>query len=176
MTEWHVAEDPGTHEVSDLETFYVTNFREPVRVVVCYLVVVRIALFSFCDTLYSDDSAQVSRSISHFKCEMNECALDGVYFLVFSRLRLTLHFFCNADEGRWDCKQVVNNASFIPTEENANKLSTWNQHYGHQQSSCRYRKNYRPSDEGQGYWEFMMVQCAVNCYSQWFGKFELIFP
>eukprot|EP01083_Nonionella_stella_P310290 1101893_1 len=48
----------------------------------------------------------VSRSISHFKYQ-----------------------------GRWECKQLVTNASFVPTEENARKIESWNQHFGHDPSS-----------------------------------------
>ncbi|KAL9187203.1 hypothetical protein ACHAXT_010923 [Thalassiosira profunda] len=73
----------------------------------------------------------VSRSISHFKYE-----------------------------GRWDCKQLMNNVSFIPTEDNANKLESWNQSFGHRPTSCLYRKRNRTA-------VCRMSQCAVNCNIQW---------
>lgn len=49
------------------------------------------------------------------------------------------------------------NMSFVPSEENAEKLETWNKSHGHHHSSCR-----RSS-------QFNMSTCAVNCYSQWFS-------
>ena len=63
-------------------------------------------------------------------------------------------------EGRWDCRELVNNSTFHPTEENARKIEDWNETYGFEQSSCRYDKSV------QGY-VFRMQTCAVNCYSQW---------
>mmetsp|Transcript_13910 Transcript_13910/g.30325 ORF Transcript_13910/g.30325 Transcript_13910/m.30325 type:complete len:746 (+) Transcript_13910:15-2252(+) len=81
----------------------------------------------------------VSRSISHFKYE-----------------------------GRWDCKELMNNDSFIPTEDNALKLETWNQTHGHQPSWCKLRPNGEPF--------FHMLKCAVNCYSQWFGDAGIACP
>jgi len=53
------------------------------------------------------------------------------------------------------------NATFVPTEKNARKISTWNQHFGHDPSWCNYEKS-------KG-WVFHMVNCAVDCYSQWFA-------
>ena len=60
------------------------------------------------------------------------------------------------DEGRWDCKQLIKNESFIPTEENAHKISTWNQIHGH---DSHYRNKAK---------FFRLIKCAVNCYIQWF--------
>lgn len=61
-------------------------------------------------------------------------------------------------EGRWDCRELVYNSTFHPTEENARKIEDWNETYGFEKSSCRYKK--------EGY-KFHMTTCAVNCYSQW---------
>ena len=63
-------------------------------------------------------------------------------------------------EGRWDCRQLIYNKTFYPTEDNARKIEDWNETYGFEKSSCRY------SQELHGY-KFRMVTCAVNCYSQW---------
>ena len=66
----------------------------------------------------------------------------------------------HADEGRWDCKQLVTNLTYMPTLHNAKSIETWDKHYGHVESSCK-TKNKRPS--------FRLGPCAVNCYSQWFS-------
>ena len=66
----------------------------------------------------------------------------------------------HADEGRWDCKQLVTNLTYMPTLHNAKSIETWDKHYGHVESSCR-TKNKRPL--------FRLGPCAVNCYSQWFA-------
>lgn len=63
--------------------------------------------------------------------------------------------------GRWDCRQLVKNHSFVPTEDNARKLETWNKTYGHESSFCKYIGKDQPI--------FRLVDCAVNCYSQWFS-------
>jgi len=54
----------------------------------------------------------ISRSISHFKYQ-----------------------------GRWDCHDLVfaNKRKFVPTEENANSLLTWNETGGHEPSKCKVK-------------------------------------
>lgn len=52
---------------------------------------------------------------------------------------------------------MIEDASFVPSEDNAEKLETWNQTHGHHPSSCLRRRN------------FFMSTCAVNCYCQWFS-------
>lgn len=52
---------------------------------------------------------------------------------------------------------MMYNESFVPSEENALKLETWNKEYGHHPAYCYNAP------------EFRMSQCAVNCYSQWFA-------
>ena len=67
------------------------------------------------------------------------------------------HFKYN---GRWPCKTLVK-GDFVPTEENAFKLESWNGTNGHdRKDSC---KNHRTSSS------FSLGDCAVNCYTQWFG-------
>lgn len=78
---------------------------------------------------------QVSRSLSHFKYE-----------------------------GRWDCRQHINNATFIPTAENAESLESWTKNEGllgrKKQAFLCGQQNGHPI-------AFKMVTCAVNCYIQW---------
>ena len=52
---------------------------------------------------------------------------------------------------------MVTDDSFVPTEDNAEKLETWNQTHGHSPSSCMRHRSFR------------MTTCAVNCYCQWFS-------
>ena len=69
--------------------------------------------------------------------------------------RAISHFKYN---GRWPCKQLVNH-SFVPTEDNAAQLETWNQTMGHEpKEKCSSREQV-----------FRLGDCAVNCYTQWFG-------
>ncbi|KAL7537867.1 hypothetical protein ACHAWF_005930 [Thalassiosira exigua] len=49
----------------------------------------------------------------------------------------SLHTPKRTDEGRWNCRQLVDNATFVPTPENARKLDTWNQ------QGTRWQKNRR---------------------------------
>jgi hypothetical protein len=76
----------------------------------------------------------VSRSLSHFKYE-----------------------------GRWDCKQLTTNYTlYNASEENANKLETWNStagHYGGVQCMQNRKREM-----------FFLVKCASNCYTQWFSS------
>lgn len=65
-------------------------------------------------------------------------------------------FFFSIDQGRWDCKGALVKDSFVPTEENARKIETWNQTSGHEPQTCR-----------KGF--FKLGMCAVNCYTQWFS-------
>lgn len=126
-----MAEDPGTH---DEATLYVTHVREP-----------------------------VSRSISHFKCKVNYLFTDLTPQLIPPTLisnYMPLFWFALralSDEGRWNCTDMMYNESFVPSEENALKLETWNKEYGHHPAYCYNAP------------EFRMSQCAVNCYSQWFA-------
>jgi len=66
------------------------------------------------------------------------------------------HFQYN---GRWPCK-TLQHREFEPTEENAYKLESWNETQGHEaKKTCHTRKND----------VFRLGDCAVNCYTQWFG-------
>eukprot|EP00986_Skeletonema_menzelii_P015795 scaffold12700_cov142-Skeletonema_menzelii.AAC.5 len=66
------------------------------------------------------------------------------------------HFKYN---GRWPCQKLVK-GDFVPTEENAYKLETWNETNGHNsKDSCR----------GRHTTGFKLGDCAINCYTQWFG-------
>ena len=58
-------------------------------------------------------------------------------------------------EGRWDCKQLVKNHSFVPTKSNARKFEDWKETNGFVPSDC---------DE-----PFSFTECAVNCYLQSFS-------
>jgi len=79
---------------------------------------------------------QVDRSISHFKYQ-----------------------------GRWDCSDLSkmrrrDDTAFIPSEETANKITTWNQTSGHVPQEC--------TSKNSGI-HFKLGICAVNCYTQWFS-------
>ena len=52
---------------------------------------------------------------------------------------------------------MMYNDTFVPSEENALKLETWNKAHGHHNASC------------PNYPEFRMNTCAVNCNIQWFS-------
>lgn len=78
----------------------------------------------------------VSRSISHFKYE-----------------------------GRWDCKQLTANKTYVPTEDNAKTLEEWSEDYGRyggHMFPCAYAKSPKKR-------YFKMLTCGVMCYSQWFA-------
>lgn len=63
-------------------------------------------------------------------------------------------------QGRWSCRdQLIKmiKDEFIPTEENAKKLETWNATGGHSPIHCD-----NPN-------VFKLGECAVNCYTQWFS-------
>ena len=50
-------------------------------------------------------------------------------------------FFCHlSDEGRWDCKQLMYNETFIPTQENAQRTESWNQQHGYH-PVCRFKNS-----------------------------------
>jgi len=70
-------------------------------------------------------------------------------------------------QGRWICPNLINK-NYSPSEENAEKLETWNQTGGHVPFQCRARKQ---EDNGRKFKapHFMLGECAVNCYSQWFS-------
>lgn len=58
--------------------------------------------------------------------------------------------------GRWKCLvRERARKQFVPTENNARKLETWNATGGHVPYAC-------PG-------VFRLEQCAVNCYAQWFS-------
>jgi len=50
----------------------------------------------------------------------------------------------------------MRSGKFVPTEENAKKIETWNSTGGHSPLTC---------NEGK----FKLGECAVNCYTQWFS-------
>jgi hypothetical protein len=58
-------------------------------------------------------------------------------------------------EGRWDCRQLVKNHSFVPTKVNARKFEDWKETNGFVPSDCAE--------------PFSFTQCAVNCYLQSFS-------
>ena len=69
-------------------------------------------------------------------------------------------------QGRWDCHDLMhmnkrnpdkNGNYFTPTEENSNKLETWNATGGHTPHKCKKSHH------------FKLGLCAVNCYLQWFA-------
>jgi hypothetical protein len=80
--------------------------------------------------------------------------MDFNISLILSFIYLTMQTL--TDEGRWECDNLEHNKSFIPTEENAKKIETWNSTRGHMPFSCRRGK-------------FFLAQCAVNCYTTWFS-------
>lgn len=100
-------------------------------------------------------------------CEIQCCDQSLISSVSLRCFGLMLSFFTShtlfpLDEGRWDCKQMTTNASYVPTEENANTLESWNQTGGHVPlDKCITRKGKR---------HFGMVQCGVNCYTQWFSS------
>ncbi|KAL7530341.1 hypothetical protein ACHAXR_003437 [Thalassiosira sp. AJA248-18] len=66
------------------------------------------------------------------------------------------------DQGRWNCKDLTkisrkDDAKFVPTELNANKLESWNETMGHVPITCGHSSL------------FKLGECAVNCYTQWFS-------
>ena len=58
-------------------------------------------------------------------------------------------------EGRWDCKQLVKNKTFVAMKANARKFEDWKETNGFVPSDC-----YEP---------FSFTNCAVNCYIQSFS-------
>lgn len=61
-------------------------------------------------------------------------------------------------QGRWSCPKLMRD-DFVPTEENANKLETWDKTGGHtRKRSCVNNGTL-----------FRLRDCSVNCYTQWFG-------
>jgi hypothetical protein len=70
------------------------------------------------------------------------------------------HFKYN---GRWPCKTMIKN-DFVPTEENANKLEMWNETGGHEPKTSCHNRNQK----------FRLGDCAVNCYTQWFGGLNCV--
>lgn len=57
-------------------------------------------------------------------------------------------------DGRWDCRQMVYNESFVATKENAKPFNTWNETQGFEPSECDV--------------PFSLYSCAVQCYIQTF--------
>lgn len=100
----------------------------------------------------------VSRSISGFKCEMIRFTSSIAFYL--STFYSILHKII-ADEGRWECNQMIYNYSFVPTEANANRIETWIYTGGHDRMKCKFQGNNNPR-------LFFLGKCAFNCYIQWF--------
>ncbi len=75
---------------------------------------------------------------------------------------LSLTFCLSKDEGRWNCNQLLNNETFIPSEENAGTLEAWSNNYGRNNDLPNLCA--RTSEQGLF---FHMVTCGVNCYIQW---------
>ena len=93
----------------------------------------------------------------HDGTDMND---DGSTFYV-THLREPIdrsisHFKYN---GRWKCKDLSSNG-FKPTLDNAAHLETWNETSGHKPIECRTNRNNV---------QFKNGDCAVDCYTQWFG-------
>mmetsp|Transcript_8228 Transcript_8228/g.17540 ORF Transcript_8228/g.17540 Transcript_8228/m.17540 type:complete len:426 (+) Transcript_8228:32-1309(+) len=66
-------------------------------------------------------------------------------------------------QGRWNCPDLIlKPGNFTPTRENANPIETWNQTGGHVPLSCRWYQHINSH-------RFRIMECAVNCYSQWFS-------
>jgi len=72
-------------------------------------------------------------------------------------------------QGRWSCADLVHGSrNFTPTEDNANRIETWNQTGGHTPfDHCKRKKG--PKKEGKRQPFFFLGSCAVNCYVQWFS-------
>lgn len=66
-------------------------------------------------------------------------------------------------QGRWSCKDLMSRA-FEPTEDNANKIETWNHTGGHAPYTCKRRGGRKSGKE-----MFYLGSCAVNCYTQWYS-------
>ena len=79
------------------------------------------------DTIYITNIRDpVERSISHFKYE-----------------------------GRWDCRQMIHNKSYVATLDNARDFREWNETHGFVPSECDV--------------PFVFTKCAVQCYIQTFS-------
>ena len=73
-----------------------------------------------------------------------------------------------ADSGRWECLvRKRAREQFVPTEDNARKLETWNATGGHVPYACGGGKKQQGPAAPPGV--FRLEQCAVNCYAQWFS-------
>ena len=62
-------------------------------------------------------------------------------------------------QGRCDSYEQLLRSSFIPTEDRAGNLETWNSIGGHGPVVCPMSRNETIFKNGM---------CAVNCYTQWF--------
>ncbi len=65
---------------------------------------------------------------------------DGATFYVTHLREPVLHSISHFKyQGRWDCEQLVKNASYVPREADALKLETWTSENGHahQPSQCK---------------------------------------
>lgn len=64
-------------------------------------------------------------------------------------------------QGRWKREQLIkmNTYDFVPTEDNAMKLESWNATGGHSPIVCQENN---PKF-------FKLGECAINCYTQWFS-------
>ena len=55
---------------------------------------------------------------------------------------------------------------FVATEENANKIETWNKTGGHWPTTCIRKSRNAPKGKEV---VLRLGECAVNCYTQWFS-------
>jgi hypothetical protein len=57
---------------------------------------------------------------------------------------------------------MVYNFSFVPTEDNANKIGSWRYTGGHDPMKCKFKHRDKPL-------LFFLGRCAFNCFIQWFA-------
>jgi hypothetical protein len=55
---------------------------------------------------------------------------DATFYVTSLREPLSRSISHFKYEGRWDCKGLTANASYVPTEENAKTLEEWSDNYG----------------------------------------------
>jgi hypothetical protein len=68
-------------------------------------------------------------------------------------------------EVRWPCSQMVQNASFVPSWDNAANLTAWisERHYLHPSLGTMDDSTNRRCDDAQKY----LTDCSTNCYIRW---------
>ncbi|KAL7529185.1 hypothetical protein ACHAWF_002871 [Thalassiosira exigua] len=79
--------------------------------------------------------------------------------------KLTMCFFLpvrGRSRGPSAISNLVDDATFVPTPENARELESWNQNFGHVPTACTKFVDGAPAF-------VRMAQCATNCHVQWFG-------